>query len=101
MIALDLIDGSSVPNLKEGHLNIHKMLLTVCYALSINYERTPTNNPFKYITERHRCAKIKKELSYQNLKSKLTMKNIVDVSTIIGKLNSINDSDDTKKKMEQ
>ena len=102
LIALDMIDGSNMPDLKSGHLNIHKMLVSICYALSINYEIKPytwTTNPFKYFAEAYRCAKTKKELSYQNLSTKLTLKNMADISAAIERLNGISD-DDTKKKME-
>jgi hypothetical protein len=103
LIALDLIDGKSMPELKEGHLNLHKMILTITYALAINYEQAPftwKTNIFKYFIQAYRNAKIKKILSYNNLKSKLTIKNLVDVNKAITLLNSIEDDDDGKKKVE-
>ena len=99
LITLDLIDGNDL-NLPTGHLNIHKMLCSINYALSINWEipdYTWTTNPFKYFADSYRKTKIKKELSYQNLKDKLSFKNIVDISVAIEKLNSLEGEEKKKK----
>ena len=98
LIALDMIDGTTVPDLKSGHLDIHKMIVSICYALSINYTSYRFyKNPFRYFKNR----KLKKELSYKNLKDKLSLKNIMDITIVIGKLNSVTGEDDgVKKKME-
>lgn len=102
LIALDLINGEGL-NLQPGHLNIHKMLVAITYALSINYEivkYTWGMNPFKYFADCYRKAGLKRLLSYNSLKAKLTLKNIIDINTAIERLNSFRDEDDVKKKTE-
>ena len=102
LIALDLITTNDI---KEGHLNIHKMIVSITYAFAVNYDIQPytwKTNPFKYFADFYRKAGLKRLLSYQNLKDKLTLKNIVDISAVIERLNSVTgEDDDTKKKTGQ
>jgi len=99
LIALDLINGEGL-NLQPGHLNMHKMLVAIQYALAINYELqkyTWKTNPFKYFIDMRRKLKLKKILSYNSLKENLTLKNIMDMNSVIERLNMFGNEDEKKK----
>ena len=91
LLALDTINVQGLP---EGHITMHKMLLSVFYALAYNYRKFSIFHPYTYY-------KARKDLSYRHLKAELDVPTLTHLLKIVDKLNSVQGEDDGEKKKTQ